>query len=60
MKMDEVLSRLDKHESECSLRYDRIEERLDHQKKYLERLDIKIWGLAILIITTPLFHKFLE
>ena len=59
MKLEEVLARLDKHEAECALRYARIEERLDNQKQTLNKVDIKIWGLAILIITTPLFHNVL-
>ena len=57
MKLEEVLARLDKHESECALRYERIEERLDNQKKSLDRLDIKIWGIALLIITTPVITR---
>lgn len=64
MKVEEVLSRLEKHEAECNLRYKRIEERLDDQKdmvsnnsKALTRLDMKIWGLAILIIVSPFAAK---
>lgn len=60
MKLEEVLARLEKHEAECNLRYQRIEERLDDQKDALKNLDLKIWGLAILIIVAPLVHKFLE
>jgi hypothetical protein len=64
MKVEEVLSRLEKHEAECNLRYKRIEERLDDQKEMvsknseaLTRLDMKIWGLAILIIVSPFAAK---
>jgi len=64
MRVEEVLSRLEKHEAECNLRYKRIEERLDDQKdmvsknsEALTRLDIKIWGLAILIIISPFAAK---
>ena len=64
MRVEEVLSRLEKHEAECNLRYKRIEERLDDQKdmvsknsEALTRLDIKIWGLAILIIVSPFAAK---
>ncbi len=52
-----LTARLEKHEAECALRYARIEERLDDQKHSLRRLDIKIWGLAILIISAPIFSK---
>lgn len=64
MKVEEVLSRLEKHEAECNLRYKRIEERLDDQKEMvsknsdaLTKLDMKIWGLAILIIVSPFAAK---
>jgi len=64
MRVEEVLSRLEKHEAECNLRYKRIEERLDDQKEMvsknseaLTRLDMKIWGLAILIIVSPFAAK---
>lgn len=63
MKVEEVLSKLEKHEAECNLRYKNIEQRLDDQKEALKELDIKIWGLAVLIIVAPyapLVHKFLE
>jgi len=56
----ETQAQLEKHEAECNLRYQRIEERLDDQKDALKNLDLKIWGLAILIIVAPLVHKFLE
>tara|TARA_S200002703_G_scaffold156260_1_gene161549 strand:+ start:1250 stop:1453 length:204 start_codon:yes stop_codon:yes gene_type:complete len=64
MKVEEVLSRLEKHEAECNLRYKRIEERLDDQKdmvsknsEALNRLDIKVWGLAVLIVVSPFAAK---
>jgi len=57
MKLEDALARLEKHESECVLRYERIEERLDNQKKSLDRLDMKIWGIALLIITTPVINR---
>ena len=60
MKVEEVLAKLEKHEAECNLRYKNIEQRLDDQKDTLKGLDIKIWGLAVLIIVAPLVHKFLE
>jgi len=59
MRVEDVLARLEKHEAECSLRYQRIEERLDTQKDTLDRLDYKIWGLAGLIIFAPFVQKFL-
>jgi hypothetical protein len=58
MRVEDVLAKLEKHEAECNLRYQRIEEKLTEQKSALDRLDIKIWGLAILILVAPLVHKF--
>jgi hypothetical protein len=55
MKLEDVLAKLNQHEAECALRYARIEERLDDQKSTLKALDLKIWGLAILIISAPIF-----
>ena len=52
-----LTARLEKHEAECALRYARIEERLEDQKDSLRRLDLKIWGIALLIITTPFINK---
>jgi hypothetical protein len=59
MRVEEVLAKLEKHEAECNLRYQRIEEKLSETKKTLDGLDLKIWGLGILIIVTPIIHKFL-
>ena len=59
MRVEDVLAKLEKHEAECNLRNRRIEEKLTEQKKTLEGLDLKIWGLGILIIVTPVIHKFL-
>lgn len=65
MQVEEVLSRLEKHEAECNLRYKRIEERLDDQKELiaqnseaLSKLDLKIWGIAVLIVLAPVVANF--
>ena len=50
MKADDVLKLLEKHEAECNKRYEKIE-------KSLDRLDVKVWGLAVLIVITPFLHK---
>ena len=50
MKANEVLKLLEKHEEECGKRYERIEKRLD-------KFDVKLWGLAVLIVITPFLHK---
>jgi hypothetical protein len=59
MSMSEIWARMEKHEAECNLRYQRIDEKLGEQKTSMKALDLKIWGLAVLIIIAPMVHKFL-
>lgn len=59
MKVEDVLAKLEKHEAECNLRYKRIDEKLEEHKASLKNLDIKLWGLAILILIAPFVQKFL-
>tara|TARA_R110000765_G_scaffold164815_1_gene269871 strand:+ start:275 stop:517 length:243 start_codon:yes stop_codon:yes gene_type:complete len=59
MRIIDVLAKIEKHEAECNLRYQRIDEKLGEQKTSMKALDLKIWGLAVLIIIAPMVHKFL-
>ena len=59
MEVKEVLAKLEKHEAECNLRYQRIEERLAEHKSALSALDVKLWALAVLIIIAHFVQKFL-
>ena len=43
MKADDVLKLLEKHEADCSERYAQIQKQLD-------KLDMRLWGIAVLII----------
>tara|TARA_A100001391_G_scaffold203568_1_gene196322 strand:+ start:437 stop:595 length:159 start_codon:yes stop_codon:yes gene_type:complete len=43
MKTEDVLKLLEKHEEECNRRYAKIE-------KCLDKLDLRMWGIAVLII----------
>ena len=38
MRANDVLKLLEKHESECNRRYEKIE-------KSLDKLDVKVWGI---------------
>lgn len=60
MKAEDVLQQLEKHEAECTLRYKRIEERLDDHKSSLEKLDLRMWGLAALIIGVAITEHLLK
>jgi len=50
MKTADLLKRIEKHEQSCDKRYEQIQKQLD-------RLDLKIWGLAVLIIFAPFIHR---
>ena len=52
MKVEEVLKRLEKHEAECNERYQKIDKQLD-------KLDMRLWGIALLIIATAIAGKLL-
>ena len=52
MKVEEVLKLLEKHESECNDRYKKIDKQLD-------RLDMRLWRIAVLIVATAIAGKFL-
>ena len=52
MKADDVLKLLEKHEEECNRRYDYIQKQLD-------KLDMRLWGIAALIIATAIANRFI-
>ena len=43
MKAEQVAKMLEKHEEDANRRFDRIE-------KILDKLDMRMWGLAVLIV----------
>lgn len=55
----DVLLLLAEHESECNTRYERIEEKLSDQKAFLEKLDMRMWGIAALIVATAIAERFM-
>ena len=59
LSVEEVMHELAKHEAECTLRYKRIEEILGDQKNQLKGLDIRMWGLGVLIIGAAVAQKLL-
>lgn len=58
LQAKDVLLLLEYHESECTARYDRIEEKLSDQKTFLEKLDMRMWGIAALIVATAIAERF--
>lgn len=52
MRVEDVLKLLEKHEEECNRRYEKIDKQLD-------KLDLRLWGIAVLIVGTALAGKFL-
>ena len=50
MKADDVLKLLEKHESEWDRRYAEIQKQLD-------KLDMRLWGIAGLIVAAAVVQK---
>ena len=57
MKAEEVLAKLEQHGAECNMRYERIEEQLQEQKITLDKLDKRLWGLAVLIVAAAVAEQ---
>ena len=52
MTPEEVLRQLEKHEKSCDKRYAEIQRQLD-------KLDMRLWGIAALIVATALANRFI-
>jgi|TARA_A100001391_G_scaffold109468_1_gene73535 uncharacterized membrane-anchored protein len=50
MKAEDVLKLLEKHEEECTRRYADIQKQLD-------KLDMRLWGIAALIVAAAIAQK---
>jgi len=50
MTVKEMLALLEKHEAECNRRYAKIE-------KGLDKLDMRMWGIAALIVGAAVLEK---
>lgn len=59
LQAKDVLLLLADHENECNTRYERIEEKLAEQKSFLEKLDLRMWGLAVLIVGVAVAERFM-
>lgn len=59
LKAKDVLLLLERHESECNIRYEAINEKLAAQGETLKTLDTRMWGIAALIVATFLAEKLL-
>ena len=57
LKAEEVLEKLEQHGAECNMRYERIEEQLQEQRKTLDKLDVRLWGLAVLIVAAAVAEQ---
>ena len=61
LTMKDLLGRLEKHEAECSLRYQRIEEKLsenseafDKMDKKIDKFDNRLWAIVLAAFSAPL------
>lgn len=53
----DLLARIEKHESECNIKYDHIKQRLDEGSKRFTRLEQYIWGIYGAIFITFIADK---
>ena len=56
---EQVMAELARHEKECGFRYTRLEEKLEDNKVSLKSLDVRLWGLSVLIIGAAVAENFL-
>ena len=59
LTVEQVMAELAKHEAECNLRYQRIEERLDDHKGHMCKLDQRLWWIVSLVILAPFLQRLL-
>ena len=50
MQAEDVLKLLEKHEEECNRRYAEIQKQLD-------KLDMRLWVIAVLIVAAAVAHR---
>ena len=55
----QTLNELKTHQKECTLRYERIEERLNEGSEKFKKLEMMIWGVYPFIVATIVAAKFL-
>ena len=54
MKESEIaLAKLEKHEAECSLRYQRLDEKLSEYAEVIKAVDSKLWRIGLLVLLSP-------
>ena len=55
----QALNALKTHQKECTLRYERIEERLNEGSEKFKKLEMMIWGVYPFMVATIVAAKFL-
>jgi|TARA_R110000787_G_scaffold15387_3_gene47458 hypothetical protein len=55
----ETISRIEKHEAECTIRYENIERRLDGGSKRFDKLERMLWGIYPTIIAVFAVSKWM-
>ncbi len=56
----QTLNELKTHQKECTLRYERIEERLNEGSEKFKKLEMMIWGVYPFMVATIVAAKFLQ
>ena len=57
---EQVMAELATHEKEYGFRYTRLEEKLEVNKASLKGLDMRLWGLGVLIIGAAVAENFVQ
>tara|TARA_R110000744_G_scaffold70603_3_gene142666 strand:- start:93 stop:296 length:204 start_codon:yes stop_codon:yes gene_type:complete len=55
----ETIARLEKHEAECTIRYENIGRRLDGGTKRFDKLEAMLWGIYPTIIAVFAVSKWM-
>ena len=55
----DLIAKIEKHESECNIKYDHIKDRLDEGSKKFIRIEYYIWGIYGAIFISILADKFI-
>ena len=59
-KSEELLARLEKHEGECSVRYELINKQLDAGSKRFDRLEAMVMSMYPFIVATIAIAEYLR
>ena len=57
-EVTDLLTRLERHEAECSIRYEMINEQLDRGSKRFDRLEVMMMSMYPFIVATVVIAEY--